>query len=163
MLTNILLTQKGYELLSEELRTLITVRRPQVKKDLVTAREFGDLRENAEYDTAKRDQGMTEGRIHELETLLSEIEIIVLPEVLEVAVIGASLKVENLDANQQRDYTLVTEQEAHLDDQYLSVQSPLGQALMGSKVGETVTFQAPAGPRRFKIIELYIAECCSSE
>lgn len=162
-MTNILLTQKGYELLSEELRNLITVRRPQVKKDLITAREFGDLRENAEYDTAKRDQGMIEGRIHELETLLSEVEIIELPEVLEVAVIGASLKVENLDVNKQCEYTLVTEQEAHLDELYLSVQSPLGQALIGCKVGDTITFQAPAGPRRFKVLDLYISKCCCSE
>jgi transcription elongation factor GreA len=149
------LTRKGYDYLTAELRELVDVRRPQVMSDLVTAREFGDLRENAEYDTAKRDQGMIEGRIHELEGLLSSVEIVEVPRHISEAVLGARIKVENLDFNQEREYVLVTEQEAHLEEEYLSVQSPLGRALLGSKVGEIVIFEAPAGKRKFKVLELH--------
>ena len=154
-MATVYLTRKGYDHLTAELRELVDVRRPQVMKDLVTAREFGDLRENAEYDTAKRDQGMIEGRIHELEGLLSSVDIVEVPKVLTEAVLGARLKVENIDFGQEREYVLVTEQEAHLEDEYLSVQSPLGKALLGGHVGDVVTFEAPAGTRRFKILELH--------
>jgi transcription elongation factor GreA len=151
---SIYLTRKGYERLTAELRELVDVRRPQVKADLVTAREFGDLRENAEYDTAKRDQGMIEGRIHDLENLLSSVEIVEVPKHVTEAVLGARVRVENMDFNQEREYVLVSEQEAHLEDDYLSAQSPLGKALLGHKVGEIVTFEAPAGVRRFKILDM---------
>ncbi|HEX2951890.1 MAG TPA: transcription elongation factor GreA [Armatimonadota bacterium] len=153
-MASIYLTRKGYERLTAELRELVDVRRPQVKADLVTAREFGDLRENAEYDTAKRDQGMIEGRIHDLENLLSSVEIVEVPKHITEAVLGARVRVENMDFNQEREYVLVSEQEAHLEDDYLSAQSPLGKALLGHKVGEIVTFEAPAGVRRFKILDM---------
>lgn len=153
-MASVYLTRKGYERLMAELRELVDVRRPQVKADLVTAREFGDLRENAEYDTAKRDQGMIEGRIHALEGLLSSVEIVEVPTVVTEAVIGARVRVENLDFNQQREYVLVSEHEAHLEEEYLSVQSPLGKALLGGVVGDIATFEAPAGKRRFKILDL---------
>lgn len=153
-MATVFLTRKGYEQLSAELHDLVNVRRPQVKSDLVTAREFGDLRENAEYETAKRDQGMIEGRIHELEGLLASVEVIeALTEVTEVC-LGARVKIRNLDFDQLREYMLVTEQEAHLEDEYLSVQSPLGKSLLGHKVGDTVIFDAPAGKRKFLILEL---------
>lgn len=152
------LTRKGFERLSAELRELVEVRRPQVMTDLIKAREFGDLRENAEYDTAKRDQGMIEGRIHELEGLLSSVGIVEVPKVLTEAVLGARIRVENMDARQERIYVLVTEQEAHLEDEYLSIQSPLGNSLLGSKVGALVTFEAPAGTRRFKVLDISAME-----
>ena len=154
-MASVYLTRKGYELLNAELRELVDIRRPQVRTDLVTAREFGDLRENAEYDTAKRDQGMIEGRIHELEGLLSSVEIVVVPEHPTEAMLGVRVRVENIDFGHVREYVLVTEQEAHLEEEYLSVQSPLGCSLLGSKVGDTVTFEAPAGTRRFKVVELH--------
>ena len=154
MVATTYLTRKGYARLTAELRELVDVRRPQVMSDLIKAREFGDLRENAEYDTAKRDQGMIEGRIHELEGLLSSVDIVVVPAVLTEAVLGARMRVENLDVHQERIYVLVTEQEAHLEDEYLSVQSPLGRSLLGAKVGALVTFDAPAGKRHFKVLEV---------
>lgn len=154
-MASIYLTRKGYEMLNAELRELVDVRRPQVMADLISAREFGDLRENAEYETAKRDQGVIEGRIHELEGLLSSVEIVEVPLDPTEAVLGARIRVENIDFAQQREYVLVTEQEAHLQEHYLSVQSPLGNSLLGSKVGDTVTFEAPAGTRRFKVIGLH--------
>jgi transcription elongation factor GreA len=148
------LTRSGYERLDAELRELLEVRRPQVMSDLTQAREYGDIRENAEYETAKRDQGLTEGRIHELEALLASVQILEVPPELDEVVLGARLTVENLDFGQTRAYKLVSEPEAHLEEDYLSVESPLGAALLGGKVGEVVTFEAPAGTRRFKILEL---------
>jgi transcription elongation factor GreA len=149
------LTQTGYEMLRRELHELINDRRPQVMADLKTAREFGDISENAEYETAKRDQGMIEGRIHELESLLASVEIIEIPKAVTEAVLGSRVRVENLDAKQEREYHLVSEQEAHLFPDRLNVDSPLGKALVGSCVGDTVVFEAPAGTRRFKVLALF--------
>ena len=149
------LTRKGYDKLHEEFRELVNVRRPQVMADLKQAREYGDISENAEYDTAKRDQGMIEGRIHELEGLLDSVEIIDVPKQVSAAMIGARVAVENIDFRERREFVLVSEQEAHLDDSYLSTESPLGRALIGKQVGEVAEFTAPAGIRRFKILELH--------
>ena len=148
------LTRAGYKQLHAELRDLIEVRRPQVMADLVQAREYGDLRENAEYEVAKRDQGLIEGRIHELEALLSSVEIMTVPAQIDHTVLGARVVVENLDFNLRSEYVIVSEQESHLAEEHLSSESPLGRALMGGKVGDEVTFDAPAGVRRFKILDL---------
>lgn len=153
-MASVCLTRAGYERLNTELHELIHVRRPQVMVDLVQAREYGDLRENAEYEVAKRDQGVIEGRIHELEAILSSVEIIRVPETIDEAMLGARIAVENIDFNLRSEYVLVSEQEAHLDEKHLSAESPLGKALMGSKIGEVVTFNAPAGVRRFKVLSL---------
>ncbi|MHB9132877.1 MAG: transcription elongation factor GreA [Armatimonadota bacterium] len=149
------MTRRGYDLLYAELRDLIDVRRPQVMSDLAQAREYGDISENAEYETAKRDQGMIEGRIHELQGLLNSVEIAEVPKEAYETALGVRVRVENIDFGHQREYTLVTEHEAHLVEDFLSVDSPLGRALIGRKPGETVTFEAPAGTRKFKILELF--------
>jgi len=148
------LTRAGYQRLHAELRELIEVRRPQVMSDLVQAREYGDIRENAEYEVAKRDQGVIEGRIHELEAMLASVEIIRVPADISEGVLGVRVVAENLDFSQCAEYVLVGEQEAHLADEHISIESPLGRALLGSKVGDVVTFDAPAGVRRFKVLGL---------
>ena len=148
------LTRVGYQRLHAELRELIEVRRPQVMADLTQAREYGDIRENAEYEVAKRDQGVIEGRIHELEAMLASVEIITVPAEFREVMLGTRVAVENLDFELRSEYLLVGEQEAHLDEAHLSAESPLGRALLGSKVGDVVTFEAPAGVRRFKVLGL---------
>ena len=157
-MSTIYLTRVGYERLHAEFRDLIETRRPQVMADLVQAREYGDLRENAEYETAKRDQGLIEGRIRELETLLNSVAIVEVPTSVTSAMLGVCVHVRNMESNRERQYILVSEQEAHLLDDYLSVESPLGKALLGSKVGDEVTFAAPAGTRHVKILALTKAE-----
>ncbi len=152
------LTRIGYERLHAEFRDLLEVRRPQVMADLVQAREYGDIRENAEYETAKRDQGLIEGRIRELETLLNTVEIIQVPPHINSAMLGVCVCVLNCETNRERNYVLVSEQEAHLMDDYLSVESPLGKALLNSKIDDVVTFAAPAGTRRVKILALTQAD-----
>ncbi len=156
-MTTVYLTRKGYGMLTAELMELINVRRPQVMIDLIQAREYGDIRENAEYEMAKRDQGFIEGRIRELEALLGSVEIVEIPKSFDAAALATIVRVENIDFRQEREYVLVTEHEAHLADEYLSVESPLGHALLGSRIGDIVTFEAPAGTRKFKI--LGIAPC----
>ena len=157
-MSTVYLTQIGYDRLHAEFRDLIEVRRPQVMANLVQAREFGDIRENAEYETAKRDQGLIEGRIRELEALLNSAKIVEVPNEVTSAVLGICVRVLNLETQRERNYILVSEQEAHLLDDYLSAESPLGKALLGSKVGDEVTFAAPAGTRRVKIIGLQKVE-----
>ena len=156
-MAEVYLTRHGYQRLHAELRELIEVRRPQVMADLTQSREYGDIRENAEYEIAKRDKGVIEGRIHELEGMLSSVEIIKVPSTIEQAVLGARVAVENLDYNTRCDYVLVSEHESHLADEHLSVESPLGRALLDSRVGDVVTFDAPAGVRRFKVLDVRCA------
>ena len=147
-------TEDGFKKLSAELKDLLEVQRPQVRQDVKTAREFGDLRENAEYETARRDHSRIEGRIGELEEFLSDVEVI--PKIknpIEVA-FGVWVTVQNLDMPASKEYFLVSAQEAPLDDSYLSVESPLGVAVLGAKEGDIVTFEAPAGTRKFKVIKI---------
>jgi len=156
--STVYLTRIGYERLHAEFRELVEKRRPQVMADLVQAREYGDLRENAEYEIAKRDQGLVEGRIRELETLLTVVKIVEVPDTFTCALLGVCVHVRNLESNRERQYILVSEQEAHLLEDYLSVESPLGKALLGKSVGEMVTFAAPAGTRRVQILALTKAD-----
>lgn len=149
------LTRKGYRALHAELRQLVEVRRPEVMSDLMQSREYGDIRENAEYETAKRDQGIIEGRIHELEGLLASVEIIEVPQQVTEAVLGARVRVENTESKNHREYQLVSEQEAHIGEGNLSVDSPLGRALLGRRAGDVVAFEAPAGTRQFRVIALF--------
>ena len=151
-MASVYLTRIGYERLNAELRELVEVRRPQVMADLVQAREYGDIRENAEYEVAKRDQGITEGRIHELEALLASVELVSIPANVEVAQLGAHVLVENLETASKFTYLLVSEQEAHLVEEHLSIESPLGKALLGARADDVVTYAAPAGTRRVKIL-----------
>ena len=145
-------TEEGFKKLSAELKDLLEVQRPQVRQDVKTAREFGDLRENAEYETARRDHSRIEGRIHDLEEFLSDVEVVEKIENPKKADFGVFVTVQNLDvATPDKEYLLVSAQEAPLEDYYLSIESPLGNALIGAKVGATVTFEAPAGTRRFKV------------
>jgi len=147
-------TEEGFKKLSAELKDLLEVQRPQVRQDVKTAREFGDLRENAEYETARRDHSRIEGRIGELEEFLSDVEVI--PKIKNPieAAFGVWVTVQNLDMPSSKEYFLVSAQEAPLDDSYLSVESPLGVAVLGAKEGDIVTFEAPAGTRKFKVIKI---------
>ena len=162
-MASVYLTRTGYVRLHAELDELIKVRRPQVMADLIQAREYGDLRENAEYEVAKRDQGIIEGRIHELEVLLASVEVIELPANVDTACMGARVRVENLETNTQTEYLLVGEQEAHLVEEHLSVESPLGRALLGTRVGDEIAYAAPAGTRRIKILGVCGSACPDSD
>jgi transcription elongation factor GreA len=149
------LTKKGYEKLSEELEYLKTVRRREISKAIGTAREHGDLSENAEYDAAKDAQGHNEKRISELEEKLSRVRIIEDQDIPHGEVlIGATVKLKDLDNGEELEYTLVSEEESDYEQNKISITSPVGMGLLSHKENEEVDIKVPAGTLRYKILKI---------
>lgn len=149
------LTKKGYEKLSLELEHLKTVRRRELSKAIGTAREHGDLSENAEYDAAKDAQAHNEKRISELEDKLSRVRIIEDQDIPHGEVlIGATVKLKDLDNQEELEYTLVSEEESDYEQNKISITSPLGMGLLSHKEGEEVGIKVPAGILRYKILKI---------
>ena len=154
-MANTYLTPEGYEKLREELKYLKTVRRRELSSDIGKARAHGDLSENAEYDAAKEAQGMNEKRIAELEEKLANAQILDDENITKnEALIGATVKLKELDAGEELEYTLVSELEADYSQGNISVTSPGGKGLLGHKVKETVEIQAPAGILKYQILKI---------
>lgn len=148
------ITKKGYEALKAELDRLRKEERPKVIEAIAEARSHGDLSENAEYEAAKERQGFIEARINELERKLAEARIIETANLSsETVVFGATVVLLDVQTNQQRQYTLVGQDEADLKNGKISVQSPVGKALIGRRVGDQVEVTAPA-----KVVEYEIRE-----
>jgi len=151
----IYLTQKGFDKLKDELEHLKTTKRREISKEIGKARELGDISENAEYDAAKNAQGMNEKRISEIEEKLANAQILDESQMsADEALIGATLKLEDLDTGDEENYTLVSEAEADFAQGKISITSPVGKALLGHKVGEEVDIEVPAGSLKYKIIEI---------
>ena len=151
----IYLTQEGYQEKKEELDYLLHVRRPQTEQAISKAREFGDLSENAEYDAAKEEQGRVEARIRELEELLSNVRILERDESMSDTVqVGSTLVLYDVDMEEEMRISIVSTVEADIASNKISNQSPLGQGLIGKKVGEEVEIKAPAGILRFRIVSI---------
>ena len=149
------MTPEGQTRLREEMRRLKEVELPQVVKDIGTAREHGDLKENAEYHAAKDRQGMIVARITHIEQCLSRAEVID-PSKLGGSKIqfGAHVKVENADNGEQQSFQIVGPEEADIKLGRISVASPLARSLLGHEVGDEVKVTMPAGPRTFEILEV---------
>lgn len=149
------MTPEGHVRLREELKRLREVEAPQVVKDIGTAREHGDLSENAEYHAAKERQGMIVARISFIEQTLSRAEIID-PSKLSGSKIqfGARVKLVNLDNDKEETFMIVGPEEADLKLGRISVASPLARGLLGREVGDEVKLQMPAGPRTYEILEI---------
>jgi transcription elongation factor GreA len=151
----IYLTRQGYEKLQEELEYLRTVRRRQISKDIEKARAYGDISENAEYDAAKEAQALNEKRIMELEEKLSRAQILDdenIPK--DEALIGATVRLKDLNSGKEFQYTLVSELEADFSQGKISITSPVGKGLLGHKENETVEIEVPAGILRYKILKI---------
>lgn len=149
------LTREGYEKLRKELEHLKTVKRREISHALAVAREKGDLRENAEYDAAKNEQAHLEKRIAELEHKIVGARILDEQEIDDSKVlIGATVHLKDLVANRELDYKLVAKEEADLKDKKISIESPVGRALMGKEVGDEVQVQIPAGTLKYKILKI---------
>lgn len=151
------ITPNGFEKLKKELEHLITVERPSVIKLIGQAREFGDLSENAEYDSAKDRQGFIEGRIQELESKIARAEIID-PENLpnkDRVMFGVKIKLEDLDTGEEVTYQLVGPDETEPDNGLISITSPIGRALMGKQSDEDVKVRTPGGLREFLILDIF--------
>ncbi|KPK32014.1 MAG: transcription elongation factor GreA [Betaproteobacteria bacterium SG8_40] len=150
------LTVKGAEQLREELRQLKTVERPSVIAAIQEARAHGDLSENAEYDAAKERQSFVEGRILEVESKLSNAQIID-PATLDVdgrCVFGATIELEDVDGGESYTYQIVGDDEADIKTGKISVNSPIARALIGKYAGDVAEVLAPGGAREYAIIDV---------
>lgn len=148
------LTARGAERLQTELHRLKTVERPDVIGSIAEARAQGDLSENAEYDAARERQAFIEGRIQELESTLSNAQIID-PSALDVegkAVFGATVEIEDLESGERVTYQIVGDVEADIRSNLISVSSPVARALIGKGEGDVVEVKAPAGIREYEVL-----------
>jgi len=154
----VILTPEGYEKLKGEIEYLTTVKRREVADRIRTAREFGDIMENAEYDDAKNEQAMLEHRIATLEERLRDAHVIDTSEVSADAVsVGTRVRLRDLEVGKTVEYRIVGSAEANPAENKLSNESPVGRAIIGRKKGETVEVAAPRGTLKFKIMEIKAA------
>ncbi len=150
-----ILTYAGLKQYEDELHNLKVVRRKEVAQKIKEAREQGDLSENAEYDAAKDEQRDIELRIEELEKLLKNAEVVVEDEVdLDQVSIGCKVKVYDVEFDEEVEFTLVGSAQANSLENRISNESPVGRALLGKKVGDTVDVEAPAGVLQYKVLEI---------
>ena len=151
-----LYTQQGYQELVDELYRRTHEEREKIKNDIAVARSFGDLSENAEYDEARNDQAKNEARIKELEELIENAVILDESNVdTGVVSLGSSVKVADLDAGIESTYSLVGSNEANPMEGKISDQSPIGAALIGKKIGDSVNVEVPNGTVRLKVLEVF--------
>ena len=150
-----ILTQKKYDELVKELQDRKTIRRDEISKAIKTAKEFGDLSENAEYSAAKAEQEANEIEIARLEEIVSNAEIINESDISDKhASIGTTVKVYDLKFKEEIVFRIVSSLESNVLEDKISDQSPIGRAIVGHKAGETVTAKTPAGDMSFKILEI---------
>lgn len=151
----VILTQEGYNKLEQELNYLKTEERTAIAERIKVALGFGDLSENAEYDEAKGAQAENEVKIAELEAKLRNAKIIDESEIdTKTVQIGNTVKVHDMEFNEEIDYTIVGSTEVSLAENKISNESPLGIALLGAKKGEVVEVNAPAGIMKYKILAI---------
>ncbi|MFZ1891053.1 MAG: transcription elongation factor GreA [Formosimonas sp.] len=151
------ITKIGAKLLKDELHNLKTVERPQVILAISEARAQGDLSENAEYDAAKEKQGFIEGRIIDLESKLSNCQIID-PSELDAegrVVFGSTVELEDLESGDAVKYQIVGDDEADLKLFKISISSPIARAMIGKYAGDVAEVQAPSGKREYEIMAVH--------
>lgn len=148
-------TKEGLQKLKDELNDLRTKGRADIARQIAEARDKGDLSENAEYDAAKDAQGLLELKISKLETVVSNARLIDETgiDTSKVSILS-KVKIKNKKNKAEVTYVLVSEEEADLKASKISVRSPIGEGLLGKKVGEVVQVKAPAGVMEFEILEI---------
>ena len=153
------MTKKGYEALQAELTRLRREERPKVIQAITEAREHGDLKENAEYKAAKEHQQFIDTRMSELEHKLSNAQVVEISSgQSDTVVFGATVLLLGIESQEEKRYTLVGQEEADIKNGSISVQSPIGRALIGHRVGDIVEVHRPAG-----IIEYQVQSICFEE
>ena len=156
MAQEILLTAEGYEELKNELQQLKTVKRTELAERIKTARGFGDLSENSEYDEAKNEQAIVEARILTLEEQLKVVRVVDRTALdKDVVNIGSVVKLLDCRFNEELEYRIVSSVEGGSASNTLTDKSPVGEAVMGHKAGETVEVHAPKGVFSLKILEIH--------
>ncbi len=147
------MTANGEKMLRDELDHLKGVRRPQIVQAIAEARAQGDLRENAEYQYAKEEQGFIEGRIKEIEGKLSNAQVIDITKIPASGkvIFGTTVELMNLDTDDEVTYKMVGDDEADIKKNKLSVYSPIARALIGKEVGDVVVVKTPSGDVEYEI------------
>lgn len=153
---NIPMTVAGAKALEVELLNLKDVERPRIVEEIATARAHGDLKENAEYHAAKEEQGFIEGRIKEIQSKLSRMQIIDVSKLNQDGrcVFGTTVTLMNLADDTEVTYQIVGEDESDIEFKKISCHSPIASALMGSEEGDEVTVKAPQGDTLYEILEV---------
>ena len=148
------MTRSGCAALERELGELKSRERPAIIRQIAEAREHGDLSENAEYHAAREKQGFVEGRIKELESILSRAEVIDTSKLTGSVKFGAIVHLVDEDTDEERTYQIVGEAEANIEGGLLNVRSPLARALIGKDVGDSVEVATPGGQRSYEILAI---------
>jgi transcription elongation factor GreA len=149
------MTGPGFRALEEELKRRQTEERPRIILAIQEARAHGDLSENAEYSSAKEAQSLNEGRITELESILSRAEIIDVSKLTGSTVkFGATVKLVDEDTEEEKTYQIVGDLEADVKFGRVSISSPIARALIGKKVGDTVEVNTPGGGKSYEVVEV---------
>ena len=149
------MTPRGYENLKEELKQLTTKDRPAVISAISSAREHGDLKENAEYHAAKEQQGFIEGRIQELNEKLALANVIDITKLSgDKVVFGAKVSFLDIDTEEESSYQIVGADESNLSQNKISISSPIARALIGKSIGDTLTIPIPKGKIEIEITDV---------
>lgn len=148
------LTQAGYDKLDAELKVLKSVERPAIIKAIAEAREHGDLSENAEYHSAKEKQSFIEGRIKELEGVISLADVIDPSKLSGTIKFGAQVKLVDEDTDEEKSYQIVGEYEADIEAGRLNIKSPLARALIGKDEGDSVEVRTPGGEKSYEVLSV---------
>ncbi|MCK6418394.1 MAG: transcription elongation factor GreA [Alphaproteobacteria bacterium] len=152
------ITRPGLMALEAELKNLKSVERPAIIEAIATARAHGDLSENAEYHAAKEQQSFIEGRIQELEAVISKAQVIDIASLNGNTVkFGATVTIVDEDTDEEETYTIVGEYEADADNKKISLTAPMARALIGKSVGDSVDVRSPKGLRSYEILSVKFA------
>jgi transcription elongation factor GreA len=150
------MTIQGADALRDELNTLKTVKRPRIVQDIATAREHGDLKENAEYHAAREEQGFCEGRIQDIEGKLGNAQIIDITKIANKGkvIFGVTVKLLNIDTEDEVTYQIVGDDEADIKQNRISVNSPIARGLIGKEVDSEIEIKTPGGLVEYEIMSV---------
>ncbi|MBU2981865.1 transcription elongation factor GreA [Lentibacter algarum] len=148
------MTRAGHTALEAELKNLKSVERPSVIKAIAEARELGDLKENAEYHSAREKQGFIEGRIQEIEAVLSLAEVIDPTTLSGTVKFGATVTMVDEDTDEEKTWQIVGQHEANIEKGLLNMKSPIARALIGKEEGDSVEVRTPGGEKSYEILTI---------
>lgn len=148
------MTPSGFTALEAELKNLKSVERPAIIEAIASARELGDLKENAEYHSAREKQGFIEGRIKELESILSLSDVIDPTKLTGAIKFGAKVTLVDEDTDEEKTWQIVGEYEANIEGGLLNIKSPIARALIGKEEGDSVEVRTPGGLRSYEVLNI---------
>lgn len=148
------LTRTGFDRLNQELKQLKSEERPAIIAAISEAREHGDLSENAEYHSAKEKQSFIEGRIKELEGVISKADVIDPAKMSGPIKFGATVEIVDEDTDEEKSYQIVGEYEADIENGKLNIKSPLARSLIGKEEGDSVEVRTPGGEKSYEILKV---------